>query len=175
MTTHAKLEADLEKVRAEIARVEGEIDRVEHAPLSRAEAETRIDAWVDAQASRADLDAYAFTEPGGLPDHMRPFRANVRSFLGGDNDLYASADLDLSALFCALAPERVKELLKARLPADSEAGAPMADRPAIIAKLRDKRRALEIREEEICDSIFELTGTEPARRPDVDLALILAA
>ena len=173
--SHAKLESELEKVRAEIARIEGEIDRVEHAPLSRAEAETRIDAWVDDQASRADLDAYGFTEPGGLPDHLRPFQVSVQTFTGGNTGPYGTASMDLAPMLCVLVPERVKDLLKARLPAESEAGAQMADRPGIIAKLRDKRRALEIREEAICDSIFELTGTEPARRPDVDLGLILAA
>ena len=164
----------LEATRLRIVEIADEIDQVEHAPITRAEASKAVDQWVKATGAACDIEDAALMFQTGEPltDSMNPFRLSFRASSHFGEGL-ATGEIDLSPFFCRLMPEQVATAIKAALPADDESSISTEARAARIKELRAERRSLEVEEEVLCDRLYELTGTEPARRDDADLKLIL--
>ncbi len=154
----------VEEVRQQITETRRERDALAVAPLTKAEAADRIQAWLDEQAARARLDLTAadFAHPGRSAG--RPFQVPVR---GGDQ-----RGADLGPVLAALFREQVKAAVLDALPADADA-IPMADRPGKLAELDARIRDLEGAEEALIVEA-EAAGVEIQRRPDASPEAILA-
>lgn len=160
----SKAREAVEEVRRQIAETRHEREALATAPLTKAEAAERIQAWLDAEAKRARLDLMAgeFAAPGRGPGH--PFRVPVRA---GEQ-----RSADLGPIIAALFPDQVREALLAALPDDAGAIA-MTDRPGRLAELDARVRDLERQEETLIDEA-EAAGVEITRRPDANPDAILA-
>jgi hypothetical protein len=154
----------VQNVRQQITETRRERDALAVAPLTKAEAADRIQAWLDAEAKRARLDLVAgeFAAPGRGPGH--PFRVPVRA---GEQ-----RSADLGPVLAALFSDQVKAAILDALPADADA-IPMADRPGHLAELDARVRELEAEEERLIEEA-EAAGVEITRRPDASPEAILA-
>jgi hypothetical protein len=147
-------------IRAEIAAVKTEIDRLAALPVPSAEVAARIDRHVAALAATWDPDVDALF---GV-DPPAP----------GDVDI-APAGQEV-AFLCAVAPDAVKALLRAKTSARFGSGEAMSttERNARTAALAARLRALEVREE-LALRAAATVGLAVAGRPDADPSIGIAA
>lgn len=162
-----RAEKELAKAREQIESLIAQRDSIENAPLPRAEAVERISCWVESQAAMCRLDhfgAHAASPSSELP------KLEVTA-VAPAHDSVVTISHDLGPQLCWLFGEMVVKRLADTLPADDGA-IPMAERPAMIAKLDASIAKLALAEEELVGSLE--AGLETvARRPDVDPAIVL--
>jgi hypothetical protein len=143
-------------IRAEITAVKAEIDRLAALAVPFEEVDARIGRHVDALAAAWDPDVDAFF----AVDAPAP----------GDVDI-APAGQEV-AFLCAVAPDAVKTLLRAKTAArfGSREALSTTERNARTAALTARLRALEVREE-LALRAAATVGLAVAGRPDADPSL----
>lgn len=200
--------ATLERVRAELEAKLEELSTVEGAPLPIEEARVQLRAWIESEGKQFDAAVSYFARSGfagpfqllSLGDGTQgrvapapqPSELRYGGLQGGDADLTVSsrqrfleragirsAASDLSALLCALMPDRVEQLLADRLERhlrELPLVLPAEEREARLVTLRAEVLEREVEEERIVRRLEE-RGVEvnrrPEARPDVVLALDL--
>lgn len=176
-TTSQDLHARMEAARTRIAELRDERRAVDQAPVTRAEAEAAVDAWIAARRQAAiDIVVGSFlrgdTSGQLLPRDDQPLQGAVNGtscMIPAPNRLPR-----VEATLVALMPEQVRALLMA------EVDRQLADQQPMSAEARQAERERIDTEiwtqgqvEEAAIRELEALGERPLRRPDADPRIIL--
>ncbi|SEO92429.1 hypothetical protein [Aquisalimonas asiatica] len=159
-----QLHQEVEGIRSQIRDLSEKKDQVLNAPLPRKEVESRIDAWLEENASEFYLPERAtqFASSDGRGDP--PLSILTKS----------NGNLDMGPALAALFREEIREkLIQAAVNAPGyEPGLPLDQRGEKAEKIDREILDLEISEERIITSAEEAGITIP-RRPDADPRTVL--
>ncbi|MBE0437778.1 MAG: hypothetical protein IBX56_18490, partial [Methylomicrobium sp.] len=129
--------SDLDKVRSAIDSLREEREWLETAPANKADLIKKFNAQVDRISGESRVISRLFAD-------MDPFSAMVRTGSEHHNEI------DLGPILCDLFSDTIKAAVAKKIDAlDYTAGAPMTERPELLAINAEQLRELEIAEENL--------------------------
>jgi hypothetical protein len=158
----------LDRIREDMQRTATDLDELKATLLPASDAIARFDEWVDSMAavylSRVYNDVSAAFSPDTHPSAIRVGRIAVTPGAVPETNFAPT----LAFILGDLLKEKHRAIFESRL---SDAPA-MAERPAMIAELKNRIRKLELDEERVIRAA-EAAGHVLARRANVDIDLVL--
>jgi len=169
--TSSSLRNRVEELRAKIGRAMAQRADLETSPVPVAEQVSRLCNWIDRQANGCDL-VYGlghFRAP--VPERGYSPTLFLSAVRGGQRSV---AEADLGPLLCALFGDELKQRLASVIEASGvKTGLPLAERPAMLAKVASELDQLELEEERLIVEA-ETAGMFILRRDDARPEIILS-